>query len=606
MRFVSRFDSLLGAFAWCALRRPFRPFLKRDVGFTACVCLEIDSLSGYFECAAFSLFGNKAPSGIRIPEDDAVVHHVRSGNSRMIPIISDLENRRSLFLYSSDAELPLTLRATSQVDVVTGEPNAALVRAAVYQFRGVRISDEDAAFLATLSIFDVAIALRSGMPVDAGIRALRKANPSTPACAVTEQTTPDEPPGTAIKLDLLKNLHGYGETVDWGLQLVRDLDDYRNRKISWDAVDRGVLLYGPPGTGKTKFASVLAEACGIDLFEGSYTAWQQAGHQGEALKAMRKTFEEARKRAPSIIVIDEIDSFVARGTGDRNDAYMRGIVNGLLECLDGLRSREGVVVVATTNKPEDVDDALLRSGRIDKHISITLPDADARISILESYLGVPIPVGVREDLARRTLNTSGADLEFQVRNAHRLARFRGETAAVEHLIEVLPALEKLPHDVTWSAVVHECGHLIAALAKNLNVSAVTINDSVSPIARMHQTGTVELEQKRFHRVTRATMEAHLVMLLSGMAAEREILGDHDVGASNSETSDLARATALATRLEVVHGMGETFLSEASGDDVYLSRIRQGMACCRFHGHRVMVFLVKPESLHAKTNIQPRV
>lgn len=573
-RHVSPFHSLLPAYAWCVLRRHFKPFLKRNVGFTACLVLEDDRLAGSFESAAHRLFENKAPSGVRILDDDGVTLHVRKGNRNAAPMIMDLENRRCLLMFSPDSEIPALVRATAHVFIEVGMPDADALRAAVYQHRGVRIKNEDAAFLATLPLGDVAVALRTGIDVSQGIRVLRKIGKVATTEDTAEQTSSPPPGRPAQKTDLLRNLRGYGEAVQWGLHLARDLDDYRHGRIGWDAVDRGLLLSGPPGTGKTRFAKILAEACGVPLHAGSYARWQEKGHQGDMLRDMRKTFKGALDDAPSIVAIDEIDTFLVRGTAAGHDSYMTAVTNALLECLDGLSDRTGVVVVATTNNKANIDPAILRAGRIDTHIEVPLPDADARLDIVESYLDAAIPAEFREGVAKRTLGLTGADLEFQVRKAHRIARTLQQQTTVTHLLEVLPTLTQLPDEVLWSTAVHESGHAVVGLALGLQVVSASIDDSMSAARTTHRAGTVEFASAEPRRLTRAVIEANVKMLLGGMAAEREVFGEHDVGSSISELSDLSQATSLVTRLELAHGMGDTFISEDSTNEVLLNRLRQ--------------------------------
>src|SRR3546814_617433 len=148
--------------------------------------------------------------------------------------------------------------------------------------------------------------------------------------------------------------------------------------LRWEDVDCGVLLSGPTGVGKTMFAGALARTCGCPLVSASLGEWQAAGHLGDLLKAMRRTFDEARKCAPCILFIDEIDSFGDRAAFDRHHRdYGIPLVNAFLEELDGVRGRAGVVVVGATNDPERIDPAIRRPGRLDRTIELGLPDAEA-------------------------------------------------------------------------------------------------------------------------------------------------------------------------------------------------------------------------------------
>ncbi|CAN7442739.1 ATP-binding protein [Pararhizobium sp. LjRoot235] len=136
-----------------------------------------------------------------------------------------------------------------------------------------------------------------------------------------------------------------------------------------------MLLSDPPGCGKTSFAAALARTCGVKLVLASAARWQAMGHLGDLLKAMRRAFDDATKNSTSILFIDEFDSFGDRQalSGD-NASYSRQVVNGLLECMDGVRGREGVIVIGATNFPALIDEALLRPGRLERHCAIPLPE----------------------------------------------------------------------------------------------------------------------------------------------------------------------------------------------------------------------------------------
>tara|TARA_R110002020_G_scaffold116694_1_gene267312 strand:+ start:9259 stop:11310 length:2052 start_codon:yes stop_codon:yes gene_type:complete len=187
---------------------------------------------------------------------------------------------------------------------------------------------------------------------------------------------------------LVENLAGYGDAKQWALDLRQDLASWRNGEVDWSDLSSRLLLSGPPGTGKTTFAKALCNTLQVPLVATSVARWLEASHLGDVLAAMNATFEHANNSAPCILFVDEIDNIGSRGRGDRNyDDYWSSLVNRLLELLDGASRTEGVIVVGATNRPERIDPALLRSGRLEQHIVIPLPDTDALMGILAHHLG---------------------------------------------------------------------------------------------------------------------------------------------------------------------------------------------------------------------------
>ncbi|MBK5568287.1 ATP-binding protein [Ensifer sp. SSB1] len=187
----------------------------------------------------------------------------------------------------------------------------------------------------------------------------------------------------------IEALAGYGEAHDWALDLKADLQLWRDGGLAWGEMSTKLLLSGPPGTGKTTYARALCNTLQIPLLVTSVASWLEPGYLGDVLKRMAKAFELARENAPVILFIDEIDNIGSRSGGRReqHDDYWRSLINRLLELLDGTSKTDGVVVVAATNLPDRIDPALLRSGRLEKHVAIPLPDIAALTGILAHHLG---------------------------------------------------------------------------------------------------------------------------------------------------------------------------------------------------------------------------
>lgn len=190
----------------------------------------------------------------------------------------------------------------------------------------------------------------------------------------------------------VETLSGYGEARGWALDLKEDLQLWRDGRLPWSEMSTKLMLSGPPGTGKTTYARALCNSLQIPLLVTSVASWLEPGYLGDVLKRMSKAFELARENAPVILFIDEVDNIGSRSAGRReqHDDYWRSLINRLLELLDGTSKTDGVIVVAATNLPDKIDPALLRSGRLEKHVAIPLPDTEALAGILAHHLGADL------------------------------------------------------------------------------------------------------------------------------------------------------------------------------------------------------------------------
>ena len=184
----------------------------------------------------------------------------------------------------------------------------------------------------------------------------------------------------------VETLSGYGEAKDWALNLKGDLALWRVGTLGWEDMSAKLLLSGPPGTGKTTFAKALCNTLQVPLIATSVATWMEPGYLGDVLKRMSAAFAEAEAAKPAILFVDELDGINTRGSSGEWTTYWDQIVNRLLELLDGATRSDGVIVIGATNNPERIDKALLRSGRLEKHIVIPRPDTDALIGILRHHL----------------------------------------------------------------------------------------------------------------------------------------------------------------------------------------------------------------------------
>lgn len=349
---------------------------------------------------------------------------------------------------------------------------------------------------------------------------------------------------------LLTDMHGLGAAKTWGLALIQDLRDYGTGRLPWAEVDKGCLLTGAPGTGKTSFARALAQEGNVHFIATSYAQWQahREGHLGHVTQAIRKAFSEAMLQSPTILFIDEIDTIPARGTGKWNDDWWTSITNTLLECLDGFERREGVVVIAACNDPSRLDPALVRSGRLDRHIEIPLPDVPSLVGILRTHLAADLAGADLREVALAARGGTGADVERFVREARGRARRAGRPINIQDLLDaVRNGQSEWPADVRRRVAYHEAGHAIAFLALGIaEPKALSIGGTG---------GLAESDLGEMRAITRSHLEKFLVALLAGRAAEQLTFGEATAGAGGSDDSDLGRATMLATRLETDYGLG---------------------------------------------------
>jgi hypothetical protein len=198
-------------------------------------------------------------------------------------------------------------------------------------------------------------------------------------------------------------LSGYGKAKIWALDLKVDLADYRTGSLAWSDMSTKLLLYGPPGTGKTTFARALCNSLQVPLVVTSVSTWLQGGHLNDVIDKMAKTFAEARAMAPSILFIDEIDGIGKRQPAAQEYAdYWNTMVNKALELLDGVVKSEGLVIVGATNRPEQIDDAIKRSGRLETHIEIPMPDVATLAEIFAHHLGDDVAALVGEAGSKST------------------------------------------------------------------------------------------------------------------------------------------------------------------------------------------------------------
>ena len=428
-----------------------------------------------------------------------------------------------------------------------------------------RITKRQAQELLKYRLEDVAAALRPGRPIGLALKRLRSLSSGPPLNT------------RGFEVTSLDQMVGYGSAQTWGLQLARDLTDWRSGKISWSDVDSGLLLSGPPGCGKTIFAAALAKTCDVSLIATSAAQWQAAGHLGDFLKTMRAGFRNAVEQAPSILFIDEVDSIGDRQsfTGEHK-SYSVQVVNGLLEAMDGVSGREGVVVIGATNFPEALDAALTRPGRLDKHVHIPLPDRDARLAILQQHVGIDLNLECIPYFAGRTHGMSGADLAQLARNAKRQARVERRSVEAKDVAASLPAVAPVTGAYRKTLAYHEAGHALIGIRLNFGkFVGVSISPYMHSGTAPQQIGSAQFRVIEGPYRDRQYYLNFIATMLAGMAAERLVFGTFGDGWAIGFDSDLGRATLVATTIEASFGMGSMLTHINASSPYEWERIRRG-------------------------------
>jgi len=325
-------------------------------------------------------------------------------------------------------------------------------------------------------------------------------------------------------------------------------------------IPRGVLLVGSPGTGKTLLAKAVANEANVPFLSMSGSEFMEL-FVGVGASRVRDLFNKAKKEAPSIIFIDEIDSIGGqRGMGITAHEEREQTLNQLLAEMDGFTTDDRVIVMAATNRPDLLDLALLRPGRFDRTIVLNLPDIKEREAILKIHCrNKPLDESVDfKELAERTPGFSGADLANMVNEAAILTAKNGKKKVSQKemlasIDKVLLGPERKSHVLSKKekriAAFHEAGH---ALVSHFLPYTDPIR-KVSIVARGIAGGfTLKLPEEEKHMYSKAEFLDELAVLLAGYATEKETFKDITTGAAN----DLVRATKLARDLVTVYGMSE--------------------------------------------------
>lgn len=498
----------------------------------------------------------------------------------------DADNVESVVLEGNDAKIVLKADSTKNSELKAGQYVVKVINTDVFEKYIIEAHESGKSFSYKAEIFTVPFIVRVLPYVMLGIVALfmfflifrqGQAGSGNSGRLTFGRSNARLYTKSKIKFD---DLAGADEEREEMEELVSFLKDPKRYDTLGARIPKGVLLIGPPGTGKTYLAKAVAGEAGVPFFNISGSDFVEL-YVGVGASRVRDLFEQAKKNAPSIVFIDEIDA-VGRhrgaGLGGGHDEREQTL-NQLLVEMDGFESNTGVIVMAATNRPDILDPALTRPGRFDRKIVVSYPDLKARTAILEVH-SKKKPLAEEVSLEEVAKNTSGftpADLENLLNESALLAaRDKSEVITSAHIKEaifrVVVGKEKRSRVMTdsdkWLTAVHEVGHAIAIrfLSSTEKVERV----SIIPAGAAGGYTAHRPDEDRSY-VTKKQLLEMIDINLGGRVAEKLVLNDISTGAS----SDLEQVSSIARSMVTKYGMsdqiGNVVFNTGVGDEVFIGR-----------------------------------
>jgi cell division protease FtsH len=406
--------------------------------------------------------------------------------------------------------------------------------------------------LCELDFQDVLFAMRPGATSDEIVGRLKRAVARRMQAGHVILSAPDTAPS-------LEQLPGYGDALVEVKAIAADIRRLRNGARTASAPS--LLFYGPPGTGKTMLAAALARTLGAPLLKTTVADWFLGdGHLGSVVTNANRFFHNARAAEFCVAFLDEIDALPDRERMDeRNRAWWTPVTTGILKMIDDTRAAgPGVVLVAATNQYENLDAALKRPGRFDRHVKIVGPEsASDAIEILRFHLRIDLEMddlqGAAELAAAR--KATGAEIENFVAIARGRADAERRSLVVADLIDAIAPPDTRDLAAQRRTAIHEAGHVVVAHALGLGVQSVSI------VSEGQSLGRTSFDDGALVPNTRATIETHIMAGLAGRAADELITG----AATANASFDLKVATRLSAALHGCFGLGDRIYARGEID-----------------------------------------
>jgi cell division protease FtsH len=486
----------------------------------------------FFEGLARAAWKTFARTGSMKSRDKADV-----GNDEVASAL--MKNRNVVGIAADIGMLPASLVAAADFTVNVVFPNGAVLREAMKRSLKGRVPAAiDDALTAGLDLDDLVAAFRPG---------------STPAQAIAHlRAAAASRRGPSAKVDLpdLDHAVEYGDARIWGLSLARDIADYRAGKLSWTEIDRGAVLHSQPGFGKTLFAQALARKCQIPLVVYSVGELFAAstGHLDGIIRAQRSFFTQARTLANPVAILfcDEVDALPNRFTltGDNIDWWLPVITDFMTLLDDAVGGREGVIVLGATNRPDAIDPAIVRPGRLERFIEIGRPDAAGVRNILRFHLKSDLRGADLTEISQMFEGSTAAELMEMVRAARRAARHAQRDLTLDDLRDRIVGTGDEDPDYLRRVAIHEATHAVASVV-------IPVGQLVRVQLRSHagSGGHTRIEQTKKDIETLADTEDRVTSILAAAVAERIILNSVSTGSGGDDRSDLGIAS---TMLAVLH------------------------------------------------------